>query len=118
MLAKPIGATLVVDDVATSGYHMEEAIKALRSLAIPAMGVAWVSAESATIGRPDWRDGRRRQEAQACEPEAISAWEVGRAILAVAARRKSTSAMQPANTRARRLIRWCSSCATANQPKP
>ncbi len=53
MIAKPIGATLIVDGVATSGFHMEEAIKALRSLHIPAAGIAWISAGSATIGRPD-----------------------------------------------------------------
>jgi hypothetical protein len=47
MLAKPIGATLVVDDVATSGWHMEEALTALRSLNLPAAG--------ATAPRPDWR---------------------------------------------------------------
>ena len=57
MLAKPIGATLVIDDVATSGWHLEEALTALRSLNLPAVGVAWISADSgtATAPRPDWR---------------------------------------------------------------
>ena len=57
MLAKPIGATLVIDDVATSGWHMEEALTALRSLNLPAAGIAWISADSgtATAPRPDWR---------------------------------------------------------------
>jgi len=77
MIAKPIGATLIIDDVATSGFHMEEAIKALRSLNIPAAGVAWISADSATIGRPDWRDGRRSEETGAGEPQAVQAWAVG-----------------------------------------
>ena len=35
MLAKPIGATLIIDDVATSGWHMEEALTALRALGVP-----------------------------------------------------------------------------------
>jgi hypothetical protein len=39
MLAKPIGATLVIDDVATSGWHMEEPLTALRALGIPAAGI-------------------------------------------------------------------------------
>jgi hypothetical protein len=76
MLAKPIGATLVIDDVATSGWHMEEALTALRALGIPAAGIAWVSADSATIGRPDWRDGRRSEAAPAGEPQALQAGAV------------------------------------------
>src|SRR5215471_296662 len=57
MLAKPIGATLVIDDVATSGHHMWEELTALRSLNVPAAGIAWISADSgtATAPRPDWR---------------------------------------------------------------
>jgi hypothetical protein len=57
MLARPIGATLVVDDVASSGWHLEEALTALRSLNLPAAGIAWISADSgtATAPRPDWR---------------------------------------------------------------
>ena len=57
MLAKPIGATLIIDDVATSGWHMEEALTALRALGVPAAGIAWISAGSgtATAPRPDWR---------------------------------------------------------------
>ena len=79
MLAKPIGATLVIDDVATSGYHMWEALMALRALGIPAGGIAWISADSATIGRPDWRSGygRRGQDAQAGESETLQAWQSG-----------------------------------------
>jgi hypothetical protein len=77
MLAKPIGATLVIDDVATSGYHIWEALTALRALGLPAAGIAWISADSATIGRPDWRDGRRGEAAQAGKLEAAPAWRVG-----------------------------------------
>jgi len=36
---------LVVDDVATSGCHMEEALQALRSRAVDAFGVVWISGE-------------------------------------------------------------------------
>jgi len=75
MLAKPIGATLVVDDVATSGYHMEEALTALRALGISAAGIAWISADSgtATAPRPDWREGQAswrdgRGRAEAASP--------------------------------------------------
>jgi hypothetical protein len=46
MLAKRKGATLVIDDVATSGYRMWEAITGLRSLGTPAAGIAWISADS------------------------------------------------------------------------
>jgi hypothetical protein len=77
VLAKPIGATLVIDDVATSGYHMWEALTALRGLGIAAAGIAWISADSATIGRPDWRDGRRGETAQFGEPQALQAGAVG-----------------------------------------
>jgi hypothetical protein len=77
MLAKPIGATLVIDDVATSGYHMWEAVTALRALNLPAAGIAWISADSGTIGRPDWRDGRRSETAQAGESQALQAGAVG-----------------------------------------
>jgi hypothetical protein len=81
MLAKPIGATLVIDDVATSGYHMWEALMALRGLGIPAAGIARISADSgtATALRPDWREGhgRRGETAQVGESPAIQAWAVG-----------------------------------------
>ena len=80
MLAKPIGATLVIDDVVSSGYHMWEALTALRALNIPAAGIAWISAESGTIGRPDWRSGheRRGETAQFGESQALQAWAVGK----------------------------------------
>jgi hypothetical protein len=77
MLDPPIGATLVIDDVATSGHHMWEALTALRSLCIPAAGVAWISADSATIGRPDWRDGRRNQETKADKSATLQTRAVG-----------------------------------------
>ena len=35
-------ATLVIDDVVTSGFHMHEALTALRSALVPAAGIAWI----------------------------------------------------------------------------
>jgi len=44
-VAEPILGRLhvVVDDVATSGWHMEEAVGGLRARGVNAMGVAWIS---------------------------------------------------------------------------
>ncbi len=39
----PMGHALIVNDVATSGFHMHEAITALRGLAVPTFGIVWVS---------------------------------------------------------------------------
>jgi len=53
MLAMPIGGTTpVIDDVATSGYHMEKALAALCSLGIPAAGTAWIRSGGAATGPP------------------------------------------------------------------
>jgi predicted amidophosphoribosyltransferase len=41
--AQPSGPCLVVDDVATSGFHMHEALATLREAGVPAMGVVWIS---------------------------------------------------------------------------
>jgi hypothetical protein len=38
----PSGATLVVDDLTTTGFHMHEAIAALRARGTPTFGVAWI----------------------------------------------------------------------------
>jgi len=38
----PDGPALVVDDIATSGWHMHEALTALRARGVPALGIAWV----------------------------------------------------------------------------
>ncbi|GGC68479.1 phosphoribosyltransferase [Chelatococcus reniformis] len=37
------GIVLLVDDVATSGWHMEEALTALRGKGCAAVGIAWIS---------------------------------------------------------------------------
>jgi hypothetical protein len=42
MLEGPAGP-LVVDDVATSGWHMHQAVTALRVAGAPAMGAVWLS---------------------------------------------------------------------------
>lgn len=39
---RPTLPVLVVDDVATSGWHMEEALNAIRAFGVPAFGVAWI----------------------------------------------------------------------------
>lgn len=75
-LAMPPGYTLVVDDVATSGWHLEEAVGALRAHGLPALGVAWIGGEvqsdgdsqadeadlsdgpPSPFGRSVWRPGR------------------------------------------------------------
>lgn len=38
----PAGPVLLVDDVATSGWHLEEALGMLRTAGVPAVGVAWI----------------------------------------------------------------------------
>lgn len=40
---EPSGPVLVVDDIATSGFHMHEAVTALRQRGIAAAGMVWVS---------------------------------------------------------------------------
>ena len=38
----PDKMTIVIDDVATSGWHLEEAVSALRSRGVPSIAVAWI----------------------------------------------------------------------------
>lgn len=47
-IARPPGSTIVVDDLATSGEHLEQAVLALRRIGIPATAMAWIS--GSTIG--------------------------------------------------------------------
>ncbi len=42
VVRKPTGVTLVVDDVASSGRHLELAVQALRSGDTPVLAVAWI----------------------------------------------------------------------------
>lgn len=41
--ATPIAPVLVVDDVATSGWHIEEALGRIRDLGWPAFGAVWIA---------------------------------------------------------------------------
>src|SRR5260370_616918 len=40
---KPAAPTLVIDDLATSGMHIEEALGLLRGLGLPSFGAVWIS---------------------------------------------------------------------------
>lgn len=42
-IAEPPGSLLLIDDVATSGQHLEEAVSALRRLGVAVSAVAWIS---------------------------------------------------------------------------
>ena len=44
-VAEPAGPILVVDDVASTGAHLEQALMAVRSAGRPAMGAAWISGD-------------------------------------------------------------------------
>ncbi len=39
----PEKLVLVIDDVATSGWHMEEALNTLRSIGVMAIGATWLA---------------------------------------------------------------------------
>jgi hypothetical protein len=40
---KPAEPVLVVDDIATSGWHIEEALGMIRALGLPAFGAVWIA---------------------------------------------------------------------------
>lgn len=42
VIDRPSAPTILVDDVATSGWHMEEALGRLRDMGVPALGIAWI----------------------------------------------------------------------------
>jgi hypothetical protein len=44
-LAQPRGPILIVDDVASTGAHLEQAVIAVRGAGFPAMGAAWISGD-------------------------------------------------------------------------
>jgi hypothetical protein len=46
-IARPPGSTIVIDDLATSGGHFEQAVLALRGLGVAASAVAWISGSRA-----------------------------------------------------------------------
>lgn len=45
--AAPPGPMLLIDDVATSGWHIEEGLNALRSRGVSALGLVWIGGEIA-----------------------------------------------------------------------
>jgi hypothetical protein len=42
-LADPLPSMIVVDDLAVSGWHVEESLLALRSLGVSASATVWIS---------------------------------------------------------------------------
>jgi hypothetical protein len=42
-LAEPLGSMILVDDLATSGWHVEESLTALRRLGTSASGLVWIT---------------------------------------------------------------------------
>jgi hypothetical protein len=48
--ADPIGRTLVVDDIATSGWHLKEAIDLIRARGVGASALVWIGGELRTDG--------------------------------------------------------------------
>jgi hypothetical protein len=46
-IARPPRSTIVVDDLATSGVHLEQAVLALRRMGVAASAIAWISGSRA-----------------------------------------------------------------------
>jgi adenine/guanine phosphoribosyltransferase-like PRPP-binding protein len=40
---KPCSPVLIIDDLATSGWHMEEALGLIRGLGLAGFGIVWIS---------------------------------------------------------------------------
>jgi hypothetical protein len=65
-IERPQSRVIVIDDVATSGWHLEEALTALRSAGLEAFGVAWIGGrrraddEEEPAGPPSIFGGGRR----------------------------------------------------------
>ncbi|BBK41192.1 hypothetical protein STVA_12120 [Allostella vacuolata] len=72
---RPAGPVILVDDVATSGWHMAEALGMLRGAGIPALGAAWIggTAQEGVEDRPAGRPlpGATRRPAAAAEPDCL-----------------------------------------------
>ena len=45
---RPTGPVLLIDDVATSGWHIEEALNLLRQQAAPVTAMAWLGGDIRT----------------------------------------------------------------------
>jgi len=55
-IARPDPAMIVINDVATSGWHLEEALTALRGAGVEATGIAWIGGTRGTgsnFGKPE-----------------------------------------------------------------
>jgi hypothetical protein len=51
-IADPPRSTIIIDDVATSGWHLEESMLALRRLGVAVSSVVWISGASSGIPIP------------------------------------------------------------------
>lgn len=68
----PDGPALVVDDVATSGFHMHEACTALRSRGVSAAGIVYISGMASPAG-PSSAERKRETKSEAEGPAPLSA---------------------------------------------
>jgi hypothetical protein len=68
-IVNPPRSIIVVDDVATSGGHLEQAVLALRRLGVAASAVTWISGSS-TGGAP-FRGGAAGSEEKGMQPRSI-----------------------------------------------
>lgn len=53
IVSEPVGPVLVVDDAATSGFHMHEAVMALRARGLAAFGAAYIGGQVTADNRHD-----------------------------------------------------------------
>lgn len=65
-IARPPGSTIIIDDVATSGEHLEQAVLALRRVGIAASAFAWIS--GSTVGGSPFRDNATGVDAEGTSP--------------------------------------------------
>ena len=73
-IAAPPPSMILVDDVATSGWHVEEAMVRLRSLGVKVSAVVWISGTSNGEPLEDHRRtgiGRRRSSETAYDPSGV-----------------------------------------------
>ena len=65
-VARPPGSTIIIDDVATSGEHLEQAVLALRRVGIAASAFAWIS--GSTVGGSPLQGSAAGLDAEEAEP--------------------------------------------------
>jgi hypothetical protein len=68
-IAVPPPSVIIVDDLATSGWHLEEAMVRLRSLGVKVSSVVWISGASG--GKPLGNENGRRNSRAAHSPRGI-----------------------------------------------